>query len=366
MKNSLYLAHLMILLFLFFINGCDCPLSSEYTLTVEIKGEGVVSPSVGKYRFDRDESVTISAKSANVWLWAFKEWEGDVPASQSKSPEAQILMDSNKTVIAVFTDILEFEDSQLEEIVREILGIDEEDIYLDEARDIYELSAHNRNITSLDGIQYFQNLKVLNIRSNQIRDLSPLEQLTRLESLAFWDNRVESIDPLRRLTSLISLSFWKNNVRDLTPLRDLVRLERLIFEDNRVESLAGLEKLTSLEWLWFKNNQVRDISVLENLTKLNLLYFPSNYVEDIGPLVRNNGLGYGDDIDMAYNSLDLTEGSQNMRDIQALLDRGVGVGYSPQRQNRLLSISNGEQTLTQWNLEDLWLEIKKREFSIDG
>jgi len=34
---------------------------------------------------------------------------------------------------------------------------------------------------------------------------------------------------------------------------------------------------------------------------------------------------------MSNNYLDLTEGSQNMQDIETLISRGVIVGYEPQR-----------------------------------
>lgn len=335
MKRRYYLTISIIVICLFSLSGCDAiingenPLKREYTLTVKIEGEGVVTPSVGTHYFQKDEIIVVRAESASLWVWAFKEWKGDV---SSKRQEVEIVMDRDKTITAVFTETVEFEDTHLEEVVREAIGIFEGVIYLDEVRDLYELVASNRDIESLEGIQYLRNLRMLNIRSNQIQDLSPLEGLTRLESLSFWDNQVDSISPLKNLISLRSLSFWNNNVRDLTPLRECISLERLIFENNQVVSLAGLEKLTNLQWLWFDNNQVRDIKLLENLTDLSLLYFPNNEVEDISPLVNNPSFGNGDEIDMRQNYLDLTPDSQSMKDIQTLLDRGVGVEYEPQKE----------------------------------
>ena len=55
---------------------------------------------------------------------------------------------------------------------------------------------------------------------------------------------------------------------------------------------------------------------------------------DISALVNNEGFGPNvgphDYIDMRYNYLDLTEGSQSMQDIETLMSRSVDVYYVPQ------------------------------------
>ena len=50
-------------------------------------------------------------------------------------------------------------------------------------------------------------------------------------------------------------------------------------------------------------------------------------VSDIYPLVENDGFGSGDHIDMRWNELDLTSGSEDMNNINTLIDRGVEVDY---------------------------------------
>jgi hypothetical protein len=47
-------------------------------------------------------------------------------------------------------------------------------------------------------------------------------------------------------------------------------------------------------------------------------------------LVNNVGFDTGDYIRMENNYLDLSEGSQNMNDIETLISRGVIVDYEPQ------------------------------------
>jgi Leucine-rich repeat (LRR) protein len=85
-----------------------------------------------------------------------------------------------------------------------------------------------------------------------------------------------------------------------------------------------------LKELVFSSSQVSDISPLSNLTTLEYLWFSRNQVSDISPLVNNEGFDTGDYIRMENNYLDLSEGSQNMQDIETLISRGVIVDYEPQ------------------------------------
>jgi len=66
------------------------------------------------------------------------------------------------------------------------------------------------------------------------------------------------------------------------------------------------------------------------MANLERLEFQHNQVTNISPLVINSGFGSGDTIDMRYNYLDLTDGSQNKQDIETLINRGVSIDYIPQ------------------------------------
>lgn len=61
------------------------------------------------------------------------------------------------------------------------------------------------------------------------------------------------------------------------------------------------------------------------------LDFSGNSVSDISALVENEGIASEAYVFMQNNYLDLTPGSQNMNDINALLGRGVEVSYGRQR-----------------------------------
>jgi len=346
-----------------FVGEKDGP-EIEYTLTMGVMGEGTVDPPEGDHDYEKGEIVDI--KATPVAGWEFVGWEGNV--ADEYSAETTVTMDGDKTVAAHFDekddDIIEFEDENFEQAVREAIGKPTGDIFLEDVIDLEELDASGRGIENLEGIQYLQSLTQLNVGwyydfdegkifNNYIEDISPLENLTSLESLDFSGNQIEDISVLENLTNLEGLDFQLNQASDIGVLEHLIRLERLFFCGNEVSDISPLENLTSLETLWFHTNQVEDISSLENLTSLEILWFHTNQVEDITPienltnlvrlefwnnevsdisaLVANVGFGSGDYIDMQNNYLDLTPGSQNMEDINTLIGRGVEVEYEPQR-----------------------------------
>lgn len=262
-------------------------------------------------------------------------------------------------------EIVEFEDSNFEVAVREKIDKPEGNILLEDVKNIEEIIAPGKGIESIEGIQYLENLIVLDFGgyldesehewiSNQINDISPLANLINLETLDFWgsevsdisyltdlinletltfgENKVSDISSLSNLTNLEILFFWSNEVSNIKPISNLTNLERLSFAHNDVSDINHLSSLTNLKTLHFGSNKVSEISSLSNLTNLEILGFSNNEVTDISPLVENDGFGDGDIIYMTDNYLDLTEGSEDMDNINSLISRKVEVEYEPQRE----------------------------------
>ena len=73
-----------------------------HTLTVTTEGNGDVSKNPDLTSYPVGSTVTLTA-TADVG-WAFKEWQGDIPAG-STNPVLTLTMDSNKTVKAVFVEM---------------------------------------------------------------------------------------------------------------------------------------------------------------------------------------------------------------------------------------------------------------------
>jgi len=289
-------------------------------------------------------------------------------------------------------EIIEFADENLENRVRDVIDKPEGNLYLDDVINTRALHFDRyypgHRLNSFEGIENLKNLEKLVFAGYDIDDLSPLTELNNLKSLEFgaWEPTfIEDLSPLGKLQSLEKLNIGANITSDISPVGNLVNLKELRLwrsipegdisfmsnlkslsilniADNRIKDISALSALTNLVELNLGVNQIEDISALEklirleilvlggsqegvistgnkikdispikNLTNLSLLTLDDNSVADITPLVENPGFGEGDKIDLRYNYLDLTPGSEDMNNINTLINRGVEVIYEPQK-----------------------------------
>ena len=162
---------------------------------------------------------------------------------------------------------------------------------------------------------------------SQINNVSPLSELALP-----WphSNKIVDISPLSGLTNLTWLDLMGNQIVDISPLSGLTNLTWLDLSYNRIVDISPLSGLTNLTELDLSYNRIVDISPLSGLTNLTWLDLMGNQIGNISPLIANSGLASGDSVDLRNNYLDVTSGSDDMQNIQALIDRGVNVEYEPQ------------------------------------
>lgn len=253
-----------------------------------------------------------------------------------------------------------FADPNLEQAVRDLIDKPVGELTRSDVADLTWLYAYERNIHSLDGIEHLENLENLQLSTNQVEDLSPLAGLTKLKQLGVENNQIRDITPLAGLVNLTELGLRANDLTDISPLTSLTKLEYLTLGENQIADLAPLAELkeltslnltsnqiadisplaglTNLTQLYLSNNQLSEIKAVEGLTNLQSLTVENNLITDIAPLVNNSGLGAGDAVYMRWNYLDLTPGSDDMNNIQALMDRGLYLFYDPQ--NRIVTFAD--------------------------
>ena len=210
-------------------------------------------------------------------------------------------------------------------------------------------------VESLEGLQYAVNLKSATIPATlppealaPLKDLTSLQQLsvnvliTGEDSLSFLENLVNleflsissvetpeydesqpevDINPLRDLTKLTSLTLNYLNISDIGLLQNLTRLNALSLDGNKISDISPLQNLTSLVTLYLIRNDISDLSALQNLPDLRLLNLFGNNISDIGPLVANEGLAEGDEVNLGDNPLS----DQAFDDIETLEERGVSI-----------------------------------------
>lgn len=132
------------------------------------------------------------------------------------------------------------------------------------------------------------------------------------------------------MAGLTRLDASGREISDLSGLEHAVNLGFLNLRHNQISDIGALAGLKNLWLLALDNNRIRNIGPLTGLTNLQYLGLNYNQISDIIPLVRNSGLGSGDSVWLEHNYLDLTSGSDDMVNIQALIDRGVQVDYRQQ------------------------------------
>jgi len=91
---------------------------------------------------------------------------------------------------------VQFADPNLEEIIRDAVGKDEEPLLKSDLARLERLNADGKNIANLSSIEHCANLKRLSLQENEISNISPLSSLTNLQWLNLSSNRISDISPL--------------------------------------------------------------------------------------------------------------------------------------------------------------------------
>ena len=124
-----------------------------------------------------------------------------------------------------------------------------------------KIELKNSNLTEINCISNYKNVKELDLRWNKIKDMTPLENLKKLEVLKINFNQIENIKPLLNLTNLRELWIHNNKISDIRGIGKLTKLEHLDVSFNPLK------------------NGVEEISRLKNLKRLELREIPKEIVD---------------------------------------------------------------------------------------
>jgi internalin A len=96
------------------------------------------------------------------------------------------------------------------------------------------LLARSKKISSLDGLEYFETLRDIDLSINQINDIH-----------IFFTSNIN-------ITRLILDS---NSIRNIRPLSRQFNLKELWMSENKINDLSSLSHLTNLKYLMLAQNQ---------------------------------------------------------------------------------------------------------------
>ena len=143
-----------------------------------------------------------------------------------------------------------FEDANLESVVRQVLDLPQGRFTPEDVSSLTRISASGKTIQSLVGLEYFADLKKLDLTDNQIVDITPLATLTEVDSLALTDNQIVDVTPLSGLTGLSWLGLASNLIEDVAPLvanTGLGEGDHVNLENNPLSTQALSEQIPALQ-----------------------------------------------------------------------------------------------------------------------
>lgn len=265
--------------------------------------------------------------------------------------------ETHSPVYEFTTSTIEFNDSVIEQIVRDVLLKPEGGFTMEELSSIikipsdttisdYQALSPYESIESLSGLQYCSNLerlnlyqngfrspisdinpisnikslKYLNLANNQVHNISGLANLTNLEYLHLgWNIGISDITPLTKLHKLKTLNLtYTYGIKDLTPLTSLSQLDSLLMTTARyVEDATPISELTNLKKLSFTSNDIiSDFSFLENLTELRDLSLYSN--DSISDISFLSGMTKLTKLNISRNKVTDISVLENLTDLEYL------------------------------------------------
>ncbi len=181
-------------------------------------------------------------------------------------------------------DVVEIPDENLEEAIRDQLGIPTGDITEEDMEGLTYLTASHEDIEELTGLEYAVNLERLSFWSNEISDINALSGLENLEVLRLSDNEISNLSALSGLENLQELELNNNVISELSELSGLESLEVLKLSDNEISELSALSGLVNLQRLELKSNEISDLSELSGLENLEVLRLSDNEISKISAL----------------------------------------------------------------------------------
>lgn len=191
-------------------------------------------------------------------------------------------------------------------------------------------------VSSIKGLEYCKNLKILTISSGEIpddneeiryskgaiKDLTPLAGLKKLELLRLSHNEISDVSPLKDLTGLKYLYISHNNITDISSLKNLANLESFDFAVNKITDMSVVENFKNLKLLDIYSNKISNINYIKELEKLTYFRADSNNIENIDAL---KNLKLLEDLDLGNNKLKDTSVLNGLINLKKLSLKGNNI-----------------------------------------
>lgn len=139
------------------------------------------------------------------------------------------------------------------------------EIELNEADTITNLKISKRNISTLEDLKYFKNLKIVNATTNNIKDINVFFGNDKIQELYIGENKLGPKLVVQNMVNLKGLYAFRNDLKEIEFIGDFKNLKSLYLQGNLFENLE-IPTLTSLESLQlFECDNLKTIDIYSNL-----------------------------------------------------------------------------------------------------
>lgn len=149
------------------------------------------------------------------------------------------------------------------------------DLIIEEAKKIEYIPCTSKGIESIEGIQYFEILRHLNIGSNKIKELPDISNLTKLHFLYAGQNLITTCPDFSHNPELEGLDFSNNPVTVFPDISNNLNIRQLSFSSTQIQSIPDLSAFTELYSLNVSFTTIKslpDLSKNTNLSYLSIMY----------------------------------------------------------------------------------------------
>ena len=163
-------------------------------------------------------------------------------------------------------------------------------VELDKVNKVFDILNSTNKITTLQGLEYLENLLWISFRGHNIKDLSPLDNLVKLKYIDFVQNKVETIR-LDNKPELLSLWLASNNIKNIDVSRN-TKLEALSLGQNKLTNI-NVTNNPNLEILQLGLNHLKSLNIMNNskliktdgISNMHLQSYPE-YTIDINDMLN--------------------------------------------------------------------------------
>jgi hypothetical protein len=226
------------------------------TQSITWNAEGVGNHLLLQYSMDNGSTWIDIATTPNIgsYIWYTPSSLTNMCRVKISSIEYPSFFDISETPFSIVSPQAYFADANLKAAVEAALGLTnptEEDILK-----LTELTATNKGIAGLDGLEMASNLKLLNLNQNAVTDLWPLEGLTKLVVLSLDSNQITDLSMLSGLTNLSVFACSANKVTDIMPLSGLPNLGYLYINNNQISDFSPITAQTQFKEIYASRNSI--------------------------------------------------------------------------------------------------------------